>query len=100
MEEQTFDPIAARREEVAQYDANIAMYTAIFAGLPHDWPAHLEQYRGAKNQQATVDQLEDLEDVVLLSQLWYADECHKAIRTETLERTKAAAILAALEAQV
>jgi hypothetical protein len=98
MEEQTFDPIALRREEVAQYDANIAMYTAIFAGLPHEWPAHLEQYRGAKNHQQTIDQIEDLNDVVLLSRLWYADECHKAIRTETLERTKAAAILAALEA--
>jgi hypothetical protein len=98
MTEQVFDPIAARREEVAQYDANIAMYTAIFAGLPHEWPPHLEQYRGAKNQQETIDQLEDLDDVVLLSRLWYADECHKAIRTETLERTKAAAILAALEA--
>jgi hypothetical protein len=98
MPEQLFDPIAARRDEVAQYDANIAMYTAIYAGLPKQWPAHLEQYRGNKDHQGTIDQIEDLDDVVLLSQLWYADECHKAIRTETLERTKAASILAALEA--
>ena len=32
-------------------------------------------------------------------QLWYADDVRHAIRTETLERTKAAAILTVLEAQ-
>jgi hypothetical protein len=95
--EETFDPIQARRDEVAAYDQNIATYTAIYAGLPHEWPEHLAPYRGRKDQHSAIDEIEDLDDVTLLSQLWYADTVHNLIRTETLERTKAAAILAALE---
>jgi hypothetical protein len=91
-------PLEARRAEVAQYQANIAMFQAIHATLPHEWPKHLEKYRGEKKQHDAADLLEDLNDVQLLAQLWYADECHKAIRSETVEMTKAAAILAALEA--
>lgn len=90
--------LEARRAEVAQYEANISMYEAIYATLPHEWPKHLEKYRGAKHQHEVADQIEDMEDVALLSQLWYADEVHKAIRSETVEMTKAASILAALEA--
>ena len=41
---------------------------------------------------------ENKEIVELLSKLWYADDCAKAIRTETLEMTKAKAILATLQA--
>jgi hypothetical protein len=37
--------------------------------------------------------------VELVSQLWYADDVAHAIRTEMLERTKAAAILSVLEQQ-
>jgi hypothetical protein len=92
-------PLEARRLEVAQYDANIAMYQAILATLPTEWPARLEQYRGTKNEHEAAAKVEDLDDVTLLSQLFYADRCRAAIRTETLERTKAAAILAVLEAQ-
>jgi hypothetical protein len=98
MTEETITPIQLRRQEVAQYQANIAMFEAIYANLPHEWPKHLEKYRGAKHQHEVADQLENMEDVALLSRLWYADECHKAIRSETVEMTKAASILAALEA--
>jgi hypothetical protein len=98
MTEETMTPLDARRAEVAGYAANIAMFQAIYATLPHEWPEHLLKYRGAKHQHEVADQVEDLEDVALLSQLWYADECHKAIRSETVEMTKAASILAALEA--
>lgn len=92
-------PLQARQNEVAQYDANIAMYQAILENLPTEWPEHLLQYRGAKNEHEVAGQIYDLDDLVLLSQLLYADTCHKAIRTEMLERTKAAAILAVMEAQ-
>lgn len=92
-------PLELRQAEVAQYDTNIAMYQQILATLPTEWPKHLEQYRGAKNQHEIAAQVEDLDDVTLLSQLFYADQCKAAIRTETVERTKAAAILAVLEAQ-
>ena len=92
-------PLEARRAEVAQYEQNIAMFKAILATLPTEWPEHLLEYRGASNQHSTADSVENIEDVSLLAQLWYADECHKAIRAETVEMTKAAAILAVLEAQ-
>lgn len=91
------EAIEARRQEVAQYDANIAMYEAIIANLPTEWPVHLIEYRGATNEHEAVAKIENLDDVVLLSQLLYADKCRAAIRAETLERTKAAAILAVLE---
>jgi hypothetical protein len=92
-----FDPIKARQEEVAQYDANIAMYLAIAQQLPDKWPAELEQYRNPKNQHKAIDAV-PADKVEQIAQLWYADDVQHAIRTETLERTKAAAILAALEA--
>ena len=99
MTEPTITALEARRAEVAQYDANIAMYQSILATLPTDWPAHLEQYRGVKDEHEAAAKIDDMDDVVLLSQLLYADTCRKAIRAETLERTKAASILAVLEAQ-
>lgn len=93
------DLITIRREEVAQYDKNIAMYQAISESLPIEWPEHLEKYRNASDKHRIVSEVEDLTDVTLLSQLWYGDECRAAIRSETVERAKAAAILAALEAR-
>lgn len=92
-------PLELRRAEVAQYDANIAMYEQIIATLPTEWPEHLVQYRGAKNEHEVAAQIDNMDDVVLLSQLLYADTCRAAIRSETLERTKAASILAVLESQ-
>jgi len=60
-------PLEARRAEVAQYDANIAMYQAILATLPTEWPARLEQYRGTKNEHDAAAKIDDLDDVTLLS---------------------------------
>lgn len=91
-------PLETRRAEVAQYDLNIAMYTTILASLPTEWPERLLQYRGRLDHQAAAAEVDDLDDVALLAQLLYADQCRAAIRTEMLERTKAAAILAVLEA--
>ena len=92
-------PLEARRAEVAQYQANIAMYESISATLPTEWPDHLLQYKTATDRHATIGQVENLDDVALLSDLWTGDDCRKAIRTETLEMRKASAILAVLEAQ-
>jgi hypothetical protein len=94
----TFDPIQIRRDEVAAYDLNIATYQAILATLPTEWPEDLAKHRGAKNTHQAVDDVPE-EHVGLVAQLWYADELKHLIRTETLERTKAAAILAVLESR-
>jgi hypothetical protein len=91
-------PLDARRAEVASYDDNITMYQSIAAQLPTEWPARLEQFRGRKDHQAAAAEVQNLNDVALLAQLLFAEQCQAAIRTEMLERTKAAAILAAMEA--
>jgi len=98
MTEQTVTPLQARIAEVAQYEANIAMYTAILANLPTEWPANLQQYKGAVDKHSIIGNIVSLDDVELLSDLWAADDCRKAIRTETLEKRKAQAILAVLQA--
>lgn len=92
-------PLEGRRAEVAQYQANIALYETISASLPSEYPAHLEQYRNVENRHLTIGEITDLDDVTLLSDLWYHDDCERAIRTETLEMRKSMAILAMLEAQ-
>jgi hypothetical protein len=95
-EETQVTPLEARISEVAQYKANIALYKTILETLPKEWPSHLEQYRGSKEQHQTITEV-GFEDVELLSQLWYADECHKAIRSEIVEMTKANSILNVLK---
>jgi hypothetical protein len=90
--------LEARRAEVTQYEANIAMYNAILSTLPDAWPAEFEYLRGVANRHAAAAEIEDLNLVAMLSQLWYADECRAAIRAEMVEMTKAKAILAVLEA--
>jgi len=97
MAEIQLTPLEARQAEVDQYSANIAMYTTILATLPTVWPEHLQGFKGASDKHATIATVEDLTDVELLSALWQADDCKAAIRTETLERAKAASILAVLK---
>ena len=96
MEEITLTPIEARQLEVDQYTANIALYETILAGLPTEWPAHLVSFKDRKDHQQAVTECADA-DVDLLSQLLYMQQVKNAIRAEMLERTKAAAILAALQ---
>jgi hypothetical protein len=90
-------PLQARQAEVTQYETNIAMYTAILATLPQEWPTRLLEYRGATDKHATIATIDDMDDVDLLSQLWYADQCYAAIRSETVEMNKAKAILTVLQ---
>jgi hypothetical protein len=91
-EETQLTPLQARIAEVEQYEANIALYETILEALPTEWPERLMQYRGAKNQHDTIAGVASA-DVELLSKLWYADECAKAVKTETLELTKSRAVL-------
>lgn len=93
-----FDPIAFRENEIAQYDANIALYTSMAAALPSEWPAHLIQFKGSTDKHTDIAKVEDMADVELLSDLWAHDDAQAAIRAETVEKRKAEAILAALRA--
>jgi hypothetical protein len=96
-EETQVTPLQARIAEVAQYEANIALYETILETLPTEWPERLLQHRNAKKQHDAIGNV-DSADVELLAKLWYADECAKAIKTETLELTKSKAILNVLQA--
>jgi hypothetical protein len=97
MAEEIITPLQARIAEVAQYQANIDIYTSMLANLPTEWPARLLEYKDAINKHEVIGKIEDLDDVELLSDLWAADDCRKAIRTETLEMRKAQAILKVLQ---
>ena len=96
-EETQVTPLQARIAEVEQYEANIALYKTILETLPTEWPERLLQHRGSKTQHDTIATV-DSADVELLSKLWYADECIKAIKTETLELTKAKSVLNVMQA--
>ena len=98
MSETQLTPLQIRQAEIAQYEANIATYTAIAANLPSEWPENLVQYKGAKNKHEIIAKIEDLDDVQLLSDLWTHDDAKASIRTETLEKRKAEALLATLGA--
>lgn len=89
--------IEARENEVADYDRNIALYEIILAGLPTAWPAHLEAFKGRTDQHQAITECAPA-DVDTLAQLLYRQQVENTIRSERLERTKAAAILAALKA--
>ena len=88
--------VELREQEVAQYQANIDLYTSIAANLPSEWPAHLVHLKGSKNKHSDIATIEDLDDVALVGDLWTHDDAVAAIRTETIEMRKAQAILNAI----
>lgn len=92
-------PLEMRRAEVAQYQQNIEVFKALVEQLPSELPAHLEQYRNRADRHAAAAEIEDLDDVTLLSDVWFHDDCKARVRSETVEMRKAQAILSALEAQ-
>jgi hypothetical protein len=98
-EETTYNPIEARRAEVAAYEENILTYSAVLEELPTQWPPHLASYRNRADKHQAAAEIEDLADVDLLSELWYRDQVHDLIRSERVELAKARAILRALEAR-
>lgn len=89
-------PIELRTAEVAQYEANIALYRDMIANLPSVYPAHLLQYKDAVDKHAVIATIEDLDDVELLSDLWAYDAAQASLRAEIVEKRKAEAILAVL----
>jgi hypothetical protein len=91
-------PLEMRRAEVAQYQQNIEVFTQLIATLPSELPAHLEQYRSRTDRHAAAAEIEDMDDVVLVSDVWFHDELKARVRSETVEMRKAQAILSVLEA--
>jgi hypothetical protein len=94
--ETTFDPIQVRQDEVEQYEKNIELFTSIAAGLPSEWPSHLEHLKSEKSQHEAIAKVENLADVALVAQLWAYESAQASIRSEMVEKAKAEAILNAL----
>jgi len=97
--EQLSAAIESRRAEVNAYQHNIDTFTSLIASLPDELPSHLEPYRSRTDRHAAAAEIEDLEDLELLSDVWFHDELKARVRSETVEKRKAQAILSALEAQ-
>jgi len=91
-------PLEARRGEVVQYQQNIEMFKILAEQLPSALPEHLEQYRNRTDRHQAAAEVEDLDDVTLLSDVWFHDDCKARVRSETVEMRKAQAILSVLEA--
>jgi hypothetical protein len=92
--------LEARRAEVAQYQQNISTFQTILATLPNELPERLQGFRARTDRHAAAGEIENLDDVALVSDVWFYDELQGRVRSETVEMRKAAAILAVLEAQV
>lgn len=90
-------PLESRRQEVAQYQNNIDTYTTILETLSTSLPPHLESYRNRSDKHPAIAEIEDLNDVAILSNVWFAEELRGRIRSEMLEQAKAKAILSVLE---
>jgi hypothetical protein len=91
-------PKELRQEEVNQYEANIQLYTTIAAGLPSEWPSHLEHLKSEKSQHEAIAKVENLADVELVGKLWAYEAAQASIRSEMVEKAKAEAILNAMKA--
>lgn len=92
--------IEMREAEVASYEANIAMFKAMLATLPRDWPPHLLQFKDAPNHHEAIAKVENLNDVEFVSALWHADICNARIRSEMVEMQKSKGILNYLKASI
>ena len=93
------DPVELRRQEVSSYSDAILLYQGIAASLPSEWPDRLVAFKGRTDTHTAIAEIDDLDDVELVSQLWAHDQAQASIRSNMVERAKAQAILVALEAQ-
>lgn len=89
------EAIVGREQEIFHYDLNISNYELMLASLPEgDWPAELVQY-----QYSTLDNVPDEFDQIV-SDYQYRDRLRSLLKTERLERSKAARIYEALLARL
>ena len=94
-EEIQLTPLQARQLEVDSYSANIATYEALIATLDGDWDADLIHLKGVEGQEAARQcPMDRLERLAVLQQF---DQVTNLLKTEIVERAKAAAILAILQ---
>jgi len=90
-EEVQLTPLQARQMEVDSYSANIVNYEALLATLDGNWDADLIHLKGVESQEAARQcPMDRLERLAVLQQF---DQVTNLLKTEIVERAKAAAIL-------
>jgi len=90
-EEIQLTPLEARQMEVDSYSANIVNYNALLATLDGDWDADLVHLKGIEGQEAARQcPMDRLQRLAVLQQF---DQVTNLLKTEIVERAKAAAIL-------
>lgn len=83
-----------RQAEVDAYTANVTVYTALLETLDGNWDADLIHLKEIEGQEAARQcPMDRLERLAVLQQY---EQVSKLIKTEIVERAKAAAILAVL----
>ena len=89
------DAFVAREQEVCHYDLNILNYEMMLEGLPQgEWPPELLPYKGQSPDTFPADSIEAISD------LEFRDRVASLLRTERIERGKAARVLATLQARL
>lgn len=96
MTEQTqLTPLEIRQIEVDSYSANIDAYTKLLATLDGNWDDDLIHLKNIESQEAARQcPMDRLERLAVLQQF---DQVTNLLKTEIVERTKAAAILGILK---
>jgi len=90
-EEIQLTPLEARQMEVDSYSANIVNYNALLATLDGDWDTDLAHLKGVESQEAARQcPMDRLQRLAVLQQF---DQVTNLLKTEIVERAKAAAIL-------
>ena len=89
--------IELRQEEVDAYTANVNNYTVLLTFLDGNWDDDLIHLKDLEGQEAArLCPMDRLERLAVLQQY---EQVSKLLKTETVERAKAAMILQVLKAQ-
>jgi hypothetical protein len=84
-------PVEARQMEVDAYSANVTNYTALLKTLDGNWDSDLVHLKGIEGQEAARQcPMDRLERLAVLQQY---EQVTNLLKTEIVERAKAAAIL-------
>ena len=87
-------PVQMRQAEVNSYSANVENYKALLQTLDGNWDDDLIHLKGVESQEAARQcSMDRLERLAVLQQF---DQVTNLLKTEIVERAKAAAILAVM----
>ena len=88
-------PKEVRALEVASYEANVTIYQTLLATLDGDWDSDLIHLKDVEPHEAARQcPMDRLERLAVLQQ---HDQITNLLKTEIVERSKAAAILAVMQ---